>query len=97
MNEFSVISWAPVGSALFTVQLEQPTGGVLFTLADVVGPTLPAADLLLDNGTPRPGVTQGSTYKIRVRTQGAFGLSTGVVSDPVVLGAPPSPASITIS
>jgi len=96
INEYSTISWDPVGSALYTVRLETPTGGVLHNIANIVGISLPATDLLLNAGAPRTGVSQGGSYKIRVQTQGAFGNSTGAVVDVIVQGAP-DPANVIIS
>jgi hypothetical protein len=97
MNEYSIISWSPVGSALYTVRLETPTGGVLYTVTDIAGVSIPAADLLLDAGAPRAGVTAGGTYKIRVQTQGVFGTSNGTVTGNTVLSGPVDTSGITVS
>lgn len=97
MNEYSIISWNAVGSALYTVRLETTTGGVIYSIPNIAGTSIPAADLLLDAGAPRAGVTLGGTYRVRVQTQGAFGNSTGIVSGNLVISAPADPTGLNIS
>jgi hypothetical protein len=96
INEYSIVSWNPVGSAKYTVKLTTPAYSPIHTVSDHEGSSIAASILLLDAGVPRAGVTQGSAYKILVYTQGAFGLGDYAEIDVTVQGAP-APTGLAVS
>lgn len=96
INEFSTVSWNPVGTAKYKVAITTIGYSPIHEIVNYASASIPAANLLLDAGAPRAGITQGGNYKILVYTEGVFGLSPFAELDVTVAGAP-APTGLAVS